>query len=92
MATIDINRGSKLLRAASHPDRLYILRILTGGETGSSTIRELTSLSQPTLSKHMKLLEKVGLVKRKKRGRQLYYRASNENIVTAMTTLTDSLN
>jgi DNA-binding transcriptional ArsR family regulator len=48
--------------ALSDPTRRAILARLTAGEATVSQLMEPFQLSQPTISKHLKVLEKAGLI------------------------------
>ncbi|HTR22637.1 MAG TPA: metalloregulator ArsR/SmtB family transcription factor [Terriglobales bacterium] len=80
------------LQAVADPTRRRILRALTekGGcsidkETGlcSSDIEERIELAQPTVSHHMRILEKAGLVVAERSGHWRWYRR-NEKFIAEM--------
>ena len=63
-----LERRAGLLRALAHPSRLLIIELL---EKGPRTVSELTAIvgaDKTTVSKHLTVLKKVGLVRDKKRG------------------------
>ena len=56
------------------PSKRKIYEILT--MEGEKTVGEITKrlkLKQPTVSYHLKMMEKEGLLKAKKKGREVYY-------------------
>ena len=66
-----------LLKAVADPARLQILsllRTLTGCEACVCDLTEPLGLSQPTVSHHLKVLSKAGLVESEKRGYWTCYR------------------
>jgi ArsR family transcriptional regulator len=81
------------LHAISDPARRRILQALKekgGNSLGKDTglcacdIEERVKLSQPTISHHMKILEKAGLVKVSRQGTwRCYHR--NQKLITEMT-------
>jgi len=80
------------LHAIADPTRRRILRALTeksgasiDRETGlcSSDIEERIKLAQPTVSHHMRILEKAGLVEAKREGHWRWYRR-NEKLIAEM--------
>ena len=82
----------RFLHAIADPVRRRILRALTekGGcsiekETGlcSSDIEQRIKLAQPTISHHMRILEKAGLVEAKPEGHWRWYRR-NEKLIAEM--------
>jgi DNA-binding transcriptional ArsR family regulator len=56
------DRLSIAFRALSDPTRRAILARLAAGEASVSELIEPFELSQPTISKHLKVLEKAGLI------------------------------
>ena len=49
-------------------------------------------VSQPTLSRHLSILEKAGLVTTRKEGRWVHYTANRDNLRQLSTALTDLAN
>lgn len=67
-----------LLKALADPVRLRLMSLVASRASGEACVCELTGafgLSQPTISHHMQVLHKAGLVDRDKRGVWVYYRA-----------------
>ena len=60
-------------RALGEPNRLRILAILEKRELSVQDIVAETSLSQPNVSRHLKALCSIGLLKRRKDGQQAFY-------------------
>lgn len=52
----------RVFAALADPTRLAILERLTGGELTVSELAEPFGLAQPTISKHLRVLEEVGLI------------------------------
>lgn len=50
--------------ALAHPTRRAILARLASGDAGVAELMEPFDLSQPAISKHLKVLERAGLVER----------------------------
>jgi len=79
----------RFLRAIADPTRRRILRALKekggssiGKENGlcASDIEQRVKLAQPTISHHMQILEKAGLVEAKREGHWRWYRR-NEKLI-----------
>lgn len=70
----------EVFKALSDGNRLKILKMLTGGETCACRILETLSITQPTLSHHMKVLQECGLVTVRRSGRWSYYTLSQEKL------------
>jgi ArsR family transcriptional regulator len=83
----------RFLHAIADPTRRRILRALKekGGcsidkETGlcAFDIEQRVELAQPTVSHHMRILEKAGVVEAKREGHWRWYRR-NEKLIAEMT-------
>lgn len=83
----------RFLHAIADPTRRQILRALKekgacsiGKETGlcAFDIEERVKLAQPTISHHMRVLEKANLVEAKREGHWRWYRR-NEKLIAEMT-------
>ena len=82
----------RFLHAIADPARRRILRALKekggcslGKETGlcAADIEQRVKLAQPTISHHMKILEKASLVEASREGHWRWYRR-NEKLITEM--------
>jgi DNA-binding transcriptional ArsR family regulator len=60
--------------AVAEPRRRQILDILAGGERPVNDLVRLLELSQPQVSKHLRVLREVGAVDVRDEGRQRLYR------------------
>ncbi|MHC4821136.1 MAG: ArsR/SmtB family transcription factor [Planctomycetota bacterium] len=63
-------------RAAGEPSRFRILKALEGGELCVCHVVEILGLSQPTVSRHLKVLLAAGLLEERKAGRWTFFRLS----------------
>ncbi len=61
---------ARLFKVLSDPNRIKILELLIKGETCGCTLIDKLSISQPTLSYHLKMLNEFGLTKTVKEGNQ----------------------
>ncbi len=67
----------RLLAALADPARLEILRELAGtSEVCACDLTDCCSLSQPTVSHHLKVLREAGAVVAERRGSNIFYRVS----------------
>ena len=71
---------SDVFNAIAEPQRRDILVYLAPQERHVSDIVANFSLSQPSVSKHLRVLRHVGLVSARRDGRQMFYRANAEAI------------
>ena len=60
--------------AVAEPRRRQILDLLAGGERPVNDLVQLLGLTQPQVSKHLKVLREVGAVEVRDSGRQRLYR------------------
>jgi ArsR family transcriptional regulator len=68
-------------KALSDETRQRILEILqTDGEKCVSDLVDAFDVSQPTISHHLHFLKQANLVTSRREGKQIYYRANQENI------------
>ena len=79
---------ARVFKAFCDENRLQILELLRGGEKCACRLLEEMSISQPTLSHHMKILCDSGIVVRRKAGKWMHYRLSPEGIRIAQDYLT----
>ncbi|MHB9053271.1 MAG: ArsR/SmtB family transcription factor [Thermoleophilia bacterium] len=62
-----------VLKAAADPARARMLKLLEGRELCVCELMEVLGLGQSTISGHLSLLKKAGLVSARKDGRWVYY-------------------
>jgi ArsR family transcriptional regulator len=66
----------RVMKALSDPNRVKILKMLQLRVMCVCELRAALGLAQPTVSKHLKILEEAGLVYREKDGLWVNYRIS----------------
>ncbi|PKM86988.1 transcriptional regulator [Candidatus Falkowbacteria bacterium HGW-Falkowbacteria-2] len=64
---------SQTFAALSDPNRQAILDVLRQGEQPVSVIAENLNITLPTLSHHLDILKRCGLVSARRSGRQIIY-------------------
>jgi ArsR family transcriptional regulator len=67
----------KVMKAVSDPNRVKLLKILQTRILCVCEIKSLLSIAQPTVSKHLKILEDAGLVTFKKDGLWVNYQLAD---------------
>jgi DNA-binding transcriptional ArsR family regulator len=80
-----------LLIALADPMRQDLVQILARAELNVGEIAERVTLSRPTVSHHLNILRRAGLVRVRKHGREMFYRLNKEPIVATLQGLLDSL-
>lgn len=66
--------------ALAHPIRRGILARLASGETTVADLAKPYKVSAPAISKHLRILEKAGLLSRRKSGREHHIRLEQEKL------------
>lgn len=67
---------SDAFNAVAEPRRRDILTHLLAGERSVAEIVAMSELEQPSVSKHLRVLREVGLVRARRDGRRMLYRAN----------------
>jgi len=67
----------KVMKALSDPNRVKIIKMLQHKTMCVCEMREALQIAQPSVSKHLKILEDAGLVLRKKDGQWVDYYLSD---------------
>jgi DNA-binding transcriptional ArsR family regulator len=75
---------SKVFKALSDPIRLRILGLLSSREMCVCEVMVALSLTQPTASHHLRILENVSLVKDRKEGKWVFYSLKDPKITTRL--------
>ncbi len=65
---------AKVMKALAHPSRLFIVDELSRGERCVCELTEMIGADMSTVSKHLSLLKKTGVVLDERRGQQVFYR------------------
>ena len=81
MNTIDV---ALICKALGDSNRLQIIQMLSDGEKCGCKLLEAFEITQPTLSHHMKVLEKAGVVCVSKKGQWHHYSLREEFVVEFM--------
>lgn len=69
----DYREIAKMMKALSDPTRVEIIAMLSEGEQCACRLLENFSITQPTLSYHMKMLTDSGMVRARKDGVWMKY-------------------
>lgn len=94
-APLDEHESEELadvLKALADPVRLRLVSIIGSAETGEICACDLPGLvarSQPTVSHHLSLLVKAGIVDREQRGKWAWFRLREEQLAAVAAVLTD---
>ena len=68
--------SSDVFNAVAEPQRRTILSLLAADERPVGDIVDMLELAQPSVSKHLRVLRDVGLVRARRDGRRVFYRTN----------------
>lgn len=71
---------SDAFNAIAEPQRRHIMKLLTTGERSVSEVTDALDMNQPQVSKHLRVLRKVDLVRVRREGRLRLYRLNSEGL------------
>ena len=77
----NIENAAQFLKVLSHPARLRIMCALRGGEQTVQNLEYYTGIRQTTLSQHLSLLKKGGILVSRREATYSLYRISNNEII-----------
>lgn len=69
-----------VFKALSDPNRIKIMEMLSDGELCACKILEEFDFTQPTLSHHMSVLSRCGLVSSRKEGQWTHYSINQDRV------------
>jgi DNA-binding transcriptional ArsR family regulator len=75
----------------AEPTRIRLLDYLRDGEATGLELTERLATSQQNVSKHLGLLQRNGIVARRKQGNFAYYRIADENVLALCASVCSSL-
>ncbi len=81
----------ELVRAISHSTRRRILRICRDGFVSAGDIAAEIDLALASVSEHLKVLRKTGLVELERDGTRWLYRTNRDRVRAVLDTLHDDL-
>ena len=84
---VDFEKASEVLKAIAHPVRLQIVTGLIRDECNVSKIQEKLGLPQSTISQHLSILRRYGIVKARREGVKVCYSVTDEMVRQIILTL-----
>lgn len=88
----DADELAAILKAIADPVRLRLVSIIASAATGevcACDLPELVDRSQPTVSHHLSLLVKAGIVDREQRGKWAWFRLRPDRLAAVAGVLTE---
>lgn len=80
-------RHADLCQVLCNAKRQKLLYVLQDGERTVSELAEITDISQPTVSQHLRKMRDKGVVKKRSEGNQSYYSIRDERLIEASNTI-----
>ncbi|MGY3041411.1 DNA-binding transcriptional ArsR family regulator [Rhodanobacter sp. TND4EL1] len=81
--------AASLLKVLAHENRLLVMCHLARGELSVSEINERIALSQSSLSQHLGVLRREGVVVTRRQGQSIFYRLADTGASQIMAVLHD---
>ncbi len=78
----EIEEKARVLKVLGDPNRLRIIELLREGELCQCEILPVIGQSQPTVSRHLRLLKRAGVLKSRRDGTRIMYKVASENVFT----------
>lgn len=82
-------RPAAIFAALSHPVRIAIVDILREGELSVGAIASRLELAQPSVSQHLAVLQKAGIIVVRPQGTARFYRVRGPRISTMLDLLVE---
>jgi len=79
------------LKALGEPTRLALCQRLSRREWGGTELLAEIGISQPNLSRHLRILREAGLVAERREGRRAYFRLHDAELAAAVLRLASGL-
>lgn len=80
MSEKSLEMVAERFRILGDPQRLRLLSALSGGERSVADLVESTGTGQANVSKHLGVLLRGGLVRRRKDGLRVFYEAADKSV------------
>jgi ArsR family transcriptional regulator len=78
---------ARVFKVLGDSNRIKIMEFLRGGERCQCEIIPILEQSQPTVSRHLRLLEEAGLIISRKDGNRTFYRVADERAFNILDSL-----
>ncbi len=82
---------AEICHALSDPNRILILYELREGRRNVGELAENLAISQPTVSRHLKVLRDRRIVKAERDGTNIYYTLADKRVIQALNLLREML-
>ena len=80
----EIEEKARVLKVLGDPNRLRIIELLREGELCQCEILPVIGQSQPTVSRHLRLMEQAGILCSRRDGTRVLYKVASEDVFTLL--------
>lgn len=77
----DLQAAAELLRALAHPTRLAIVLQVREEERCVHELVDRLAISQPLASQHLRVLRDAGVLRSRRRGKEVAYALADEHVL-----------
>ena len=91
MNTAQAQARADLLKALAHPTRVLMLEALSRGDCCVNDLRSLAATSQPTISRHLEKLKKVGILTERRAGQKVIHHLATPCMMQALNCTLEAL-
>jgi ArsR family transcriptional regulator len=84
MNAVQAKLNADVLKALGHPIRIQMLDALSRGDRCVNDLRILATVSQPTISRHLAWLKRVGLVTERRAGPRVIHHLACPGMLQAL--------
>ncbi len=83
--SLEVNQmHAEICSGLADPNRILLLYALSEGPHNVSELAELVGITQPTASRHLKLLRDRGMVRASRQGAAIEYSLSDQRLIEAL--------
>ncbi len=75
---------TRIFRALADPTRRQILQELKAGELSAGTIASRFSISAPSISRHLSILESAGIISDRREGNRILYKLEPDSLSSVL--------
>lgn len=75
-AMSDLEKAAECLGTLAHPHRLRMIEVMLEGRHTVAELAESCGIASPVASGHLRLMQRCGLLRQEREGRNVYYRSA----------------
>jgi len=75
-----VSDAAQLFKVLGHESRLWLLHLLAASPQTVGALVDVTGMTQPLVSQHLRTLRQVGLVEAHRHGREVTYQVTDRHV------------